>query len=64
MLAKNQAIGWPLLGFNIGLEAGQIAVVTFILLISYFRVLPNNIKLAVFGIIIILSCFTISNRSF
>jgi len=43
MLAKNQAIGWPLLGFNIGLEAGQIAVVTIILLISYVLVNKLNI---------------------
>jgi hypothetical protein len=43
MLASNQSIGWPLLGFNIGLEAGQIAVVSLILLISY--ILVNTLKL-------------------
>lgn len=43
MLASDQSIGWSLLGFNIGLEVGQIAVVTVLLLlghllISLFRV--------------------------
>ncbi len=35
MLAKNQSIGLPLLSFNVGLEAGQIVIVFFILLIGY-----------------------------
>ncbi len=35
MLASDQKIALPLLSFNLGLEAGQIAVVTIILLISY-----------------------------
>ncbi len=35
MLAEGQSIGWPLLQFNLGLEAGQIAVVLIILLIAY-----------------------------
>lgn len=43
MLAKNQGIAAPLVSFNIGLEAGQVAVVAFILLISY--VLVNKLKL-------------------
>lgn len=34
MLAKNQTLGLGLFGFNVGLEAGQIFVVSFILLIS------------------------------
>jgi len=34
MLAKDQTIAIPLLGFNIGLEIGQIAVVMIILLIA------------------------------
>jgi len=38
MLAKGQSVGWGLLGFNIGLEAGQIAVVLFILLCSFLFV--------------------------
>lgn len=38
MLAKDQAVGWPLFGFNIGLEVGQIAVVTVILSGSYLLV--------------------------
>jgi HupE / UreJ protein len=35
MLAKDQTIGWSLFGFNVGLEVGQIIIVTTILLASY-----------------------------
>ena len=35
MLARNQKIGSGLLGFNLGLEAGQIVCVTIILLTAY-----------------------------
>jgi HupE / UreJ protein len=35
MLAKDQSLGWGLFGFNVGLEAGQIVVVTSILLVSW-----------------------------
>jgi hypothetical protein len=38
MMAKDESIGWSLFGFNIGLEAGQIVVVTVILLVSYLVV--------------------------
>ena len=38
ILAEDQSIGWSLFGFNVGLEAGQIAVVIIILLISYLFV--------------------------
>jgi HupE / UreJ protein len=38
MLAKDQTIGWSLFGFNIGLEVGQIIIVTVILLVSYLVV--------------------------
>lgn len=34
MLAKDQSIGWGLLGFNLGLEAGQIVVVAIILILA------------------------------
>lgn len=44
MLANNQDIAVPLLSFNIGLEAGQIVVVTFILFISYILVNKLNLK--------------------
>lgn len=33
-LASGQSIGWGLFGFNLGLEAGQIAVVLVLLLVS------------------------------
>lgn len=35
MLAKDQSLGWGLFGFNVGLEAGQIIVVTIILLLGW-----------------------------
>jgi hypothetical protein len=35
MLAKGQTIGWSLFGFNVGLEAGQMLIVSIILAISY-----------------------------
>jgi hypothetical protein len=44
MLAKNQSIAVPLFGFNVGLEVGQIFVVSIILLLSYLLV--NKIGLA------------------
>lgn len=44
MLAKDQQIGWNLFGFNIGLEAGQIMVVSFILILSYLFVNKLHLK--------------------
>lgn len=38
MLASDQSIGWSLLGFNIGLEIGQIAVVTVLLLLGHLLI--------------------------
>jgi hypothetical protein len=35
MLASGQGIGWPLLGFNIGLELGQLLLVAVILAIAW-----------------------------
>ena len=37
-LADDQQIGWPLLQFNLGLEAGQLVFVSFILMIAYLFV--------------------------
>lgn len=34
LLAQDQSFGWALFGFNLGLEAGQIVIVFFILLAS------------------------------
>jgi hypothetical protein len=44
MLASDQKIGWSLFGFNVGLEAGQIAVVSIILLLSYLFVNRLHLK--------------------
>ncbi len=35
MLAKDENLGWGLFGFNIGLEVGQIIIVTVILFITF-----------------------------
>lgn len=43
MLAKDQALGWGLFGFNAGLEAGQIFVVAIILTAAY--IFLNMLKL-------------------
>jgi hypothetical protein len=44
MLSKGQGIGWGLLGFNAGLEAGQISVVTAILLAGFLVVTTAGLK--------------------
>ena len=38
MISKHESMGWSLFGFNIGLEAGQIVVVTGILFLSFLLV--------------------------
>jgi hypothetical protein len=38
MMADDQQTGWSLFGFNVGLEAGQLVVVTAILLLSHLIV--------------------------
>ncbi len=44
MLASEQSFGWGLFGFNVGLEAGQIVVVTTLLLLTqvFITVLKIN----------------------
>ncbi len=44
MLAKDQIIGWSLFGFNIGLELGQILIVSIILLLNYLVLSILKIK--------------------
>ncbi len=44
MLVKDQAIAIPLISFNIGLEAGQVFVVSLILLLSFILVNKAGIK--------------------
>jgi len=38
ILAQDQSLGWALFGFNVGLEAGQIVIVFFILLLAQLAV--------------------------
>lgn len=56
ILASDQQIGTGLLGFNIGLEAGQIVVVLFILSIQYLLV--RQLKLAKSSWVFLLSAGT------
>jgi hypothetical protein len=44
MISKHESMGWSLFGFNIGLEAGQIAVVTAILFLSFLLVDKFGLK--------------------
>lgn len=44
MMASGEGLGWSLLGFNLGLEAGQIVVVIILLLVAY--VVVNILRVA------------------
>ncbi|MEP7236715.1 MAG: HupE/UreJ family protein [Ferruginibacter sp.] len=44
MMAKDESMGIDLLGFNLGLEAGQIVVVTGILIVSFLIVNKAGLK--------------------
>lgn len=44
MLARDQSPGWSLLSFNVGLEAGQIAVVIFLLLLAHIFIFYFKVK--------------------
>lgn len=44
MIIGDESLGWSLFGFNIGLEAGQIAVVTLILTVSYLLINKAGLK--------------------
>ena len=44
MLSEGETIFWPLFGFNLGLELGQILVVMIVLLLSFFFVQIVNVK--------------------
>lgn len=52
MLAEDQRIFWPLLQFNLGLEAGQVVVVLALLLLAYVfvYVLKLNRRWWVWGV--------------
>ncbi len=57
MLAKGQNIAVPLLSFNLGLEAGQVVMVAFILIINYVSV--NKLRLNRKWWVWVLSAFAI-----
>lgn len=44
MLAEGDSLAWPLLQFNLGLEAGQIVLVIAILLLAYLFVYIINLN--------------------
>ncbi len=43
-LGKGQSIGWSLLGFNLGLEIGQIFVVLFVLFMTWLAIGQVGLK--------------------
>jgi hypothetical protein len=44
MISKHESVGWSLFGFNVGLEAGQIVVVSGILFLSFLLVDQTGVK--------------------
>lgn len=44
LLAEDQNMGWSLFAFNVGLEAGQIVVVTILLLVAHFIITAFNVS--------------------
>lgn len=44
MLANDQSLGWSLLSFNLGLEAGQIVLVIFLLLLAFIFIQLLKLK--------------------
>ncbi len=67
MLGKEQSMFQPLLGFNLGLEAGQIVVVLLIFMVIFVisKTLPNAKKYFAFCIsilVLLLSLFFIIER--
>jgi hypothetical protein len=67
MLVEDQSLGWSLLSFNLGLEAGQIAVVILLLLlayifISYLKVNMQYWIVSISSLVLILSIKMIIER--
>lgn len=44
MMASDQNLGWSLFGFNVGLEVGQVVVVTVLMLLSHLVVSMLNVN--------------------
>ena len=67
MLSEEQQLGWGLLGFNLGLEAGQLVVVALLLLLSYIALTlvkldPKKWTLSLSLIALISSLYLTINR--
>ncbi|HEX8461357.1 MAG TPA: HupE/UreJ family protein [Segetibacter sp.] len=67
MLASDQSLGWSLLSFNLGLEAGQIAVVIFLLLlthifISYVKINRKYWVISVSALVLLVSTKMLIDR--
>lgn len=60
ILAKDQFIGWGLLGFNLGLEVGQLLFVTLILLLTTLALGLFKIKNANWVLFISAAIFSLS----
>jgi hydrogenase/urease accessory protein HupE len=67
MLGKEESVVFPLLSFNLGLEAGQLVIVAFMLLISVFLTRFTNIRksayvLSISPVILLVSLYLLFNR--
>ena len=60
MLGKEESVFFPLLSFNLGLEAGQLIIVAFMLIISVFLARFTRIKKPDFILFISSAVFGIS----
>lgn len=60
MVARDQKIALPLLSFNVGLEVGQIVVVTFILIASYIVISLINLPRKVWVLILSITAFGVA----
>lgn len=62
MLSQDQSIGLPLLGFNLGLEAGQIVIVFIVLLIAWLVVDVMKLKFKYWIILLSWTAFVFACR--
>lgn len=60
MLANDQSFGWGLFGFNVGLEVGQIVVVTALLLLTQVLVILFKINRREWVIFLSAAVFSLS----
>jgi hypothetical protein len=61
MLAKTQSFGWSLFGFNLGLEIGQIIVVTVFILLNFLIVKKIGLSQKYWAIMFSLVAITLAS---